>query len=163
MIAKHTKLLNVFVYLFVFALALAIQTTTPARAAEVVDINRADAETMIANWKGIGEKKARAIISYRKKNGPFKSIDDLLNVKGIGEGLIKKNKRYMSLSGGARSTAKTTPKSTKKTSKKKTDKKKSTSSKKKSSTDTKKKDKSKKKPTKKSSTKKSSKKKNSTT
>ena len=136
MIAKHIKSLNSFVYLFAFALILTIQTATPAYAAEVVDINRADAETMIANWKGIGEKKARAIISYRKKNGPFKSIDDLLNVKGIGEGLIKKNKRYMSLSGGARSTAKTPKKSTSK--------KKSTSTKKKSSTDTKKKEKSKK-------------------
>ena len=107
-VLKYSKLLFV-----VLALVLSLQL--PAYAAEMVDINRADAETMIANWKGIGEKKARAIISYRKKNGPFKSIDDLLNVKGIGEGLIKKNKRYMSVKGGARSTASTTTKkSTKK-------------------------------------------------
>ena len=109
-------------------LALMLALQFPAYAAEMVDINRADAETMIANWKGIGEKKARAIINYRKKNGPFKSIDDLLNVKGIGEGLIKKNKRYMSVKGGSRSTASTTTKkSTKKpSSTKKKDTKKST-------------------------------------
>ena len=109
-------------------LALMLTLQLPVYAAEMVDINRADAETMIANWKGIGEKKARAIINYRKKNGPFKSIDDLLNVKGIGEGLIKKNKRYMSVKGGSRSTASTTTKkSTKKpSSTKKKDTKKST-------------------------------------
>ncbi len=113
-VLKYSKLLFV-----VMALMLTLQL--PAYAAEMVDINRADAETMIANWKGIGEKKARAIISYRKKNGPFKSIDDLLNVKGIGEGLIKKNKRYMSVKGGVRSTAvATTKKSTKKTKSSKT-------------------------------------------
>ncbi len=71
-----------------------------AFAAEVVDINRADAATMIENWKGIGEKKARAIVAYRKKNGAFSSINDLANVTGIGEGLIKNNKKYMSVSKG---------------------------------------------------------------
>jgi len=71
-----------------------------AIAAQVVDINRADAATMIENWKGIGEKKARAIVSYRKKNGRFSSIDELANVKGVGEGLIKNNRRYMSVSKG---------------------------------------------------------------
>ncbi len=70
-------------------------------AAEVVDINRADAATMIENWKGIGEKKARAIVAYRKKNGAFASVNDLANVTGVGEGLIKKNKKYMSVSKGA--------------------------------------------------------------
>lgn len=101
-------------------------------AAEVVNINKADAATMIANWKGIGEKKARAIVSYRKKNGAFKSLDDLMNVKGIGEGLIKKNKRYMSITGGARSTAKakpTTKKKAKPSSKKKSTSKKTTTKK----------------------------------
>ena len=69
-------------------------------AAQLVDINNADAETMIENWKGIGETKARAIVAYRKKNGPFSDINDLANVKGIGEGLIKNNRKYMSLSKG---------------------------------------------------------------
>ena len=60
-----------------------------AFSAQLVDINNVTAETMIENWKGIGEKKARAIVAYRKKNGKFKDINDLANVKGIGEGLIK--------------------------------------------------------------------------
>jgi len=37
--------------------------------------------------KGIREGKAKAIIEYRQKNGPFKTVDDLKNVKGIGDKL----------------------------------------------------------------------------
>ena len=105
-------------------------TSNSAIAAVMVDINRADAATMIANWKGIGEKKAKAIIAYRKKNGPFASINDLSNVKGIGEGLIKKNRKYMSVKGGAKATKKsTTAKSTKKPADQKSTKKKSSTKK----------------------------------
>lgn len=81
-----------------------------AISAVVVDINQADTATMIANWKGIGEKKAKAIVAYRKKNGPFADINDLADVKGIGEGLIKNNRKYMSVKGGIKSTQKTTAK-----------------------------------------------------
>ena len=121
-----------FTLLCIVLMSLLLVMPTLVDAAEVVNVNRADAATMIANWKGIGEKKARAIISYRKKNGPFKSIDDLKKVDGIGEGLIKKNKRYMSLNSGAKTTTagttkkKTTSNSTSK--KKKSTKKESTSS-----------------------------------
>ncbi len=105
-------------------------TANTALAAVTVDINRADAATMIENWKGIGEKKARAIIAYRKKNGPFASINDLANVKGIGEGLIKKNRKYMSVKGGAKATSKSaTAKTGTKSSKKKSTKKTSTTKK----------------------------------
>ena len=83
----------------IFMMALIITPLT-ATATEVVDINRADAATMIENWKGIGEKKAKAIVAYRKKNGKFASIDDLQNVTGIGEGIIKNNRKYMSVSKG---------------------------------------------------------------
>lgn len=83
--------------MIVFAILLA---PISAIAAQVVNINQADAATMIENWKGIGEKKASAIISYREKNGPFSDINDLANVKGIGEGIIKNNRKLMSVSKG---------------------------------------------------------------
>ena len=60
--------------------------------AEPVDINTADAHTLAMNIKGIGAQKAVEIIRYREKYGPFKSIDELENVKGIGPKLIEKNR-----------------------------------------------------------------------
>ena len=47
-----------------------------------VNVNVAD-EAGLMSVKGIGKAKAKAIIEYRQKNGPFKSIDDLTKVKGI--------------------------------------------------------------------------------
>lgn len=69
-------------------------------AAELVNINKASAAAIQQNLVGIGPIKAEAIVSYRKKNGKFKSMDDLQNVTGIGPALIKKNKRYLSTSKG---------------------------------------------------------------
>lgn len=57
-----------------------------------VDINTADAETISKELKGIGLSKARAIVEYRKKHGPFKSPGDLSLVKGIGERTVELNK-----------------------------------------------------------------------
>jgi comEA protein len=48
-----------------------------------VDINHADA-TQLTTLKGIGPKKADVIIAYRNAHGPFKTVDDLAKVKGIG-------------------------------------------------------------------------------
>jgi competence protein ComEA len=50
-----------------------------------VNVNTADAETISAELKGIGLSKAKAIVEYRSKHGPFKSVDDLTLVTGIGE------------------------------------------------------------------------------
>lgn len=44
---------------------------------------------------GIGETKALSIIEYRNKNGRFKKIEDIINVKGIGSGLYEKIKDYI--------------------------------------------------------------------
>ena len=49
--------------------------------------------------KGIGPSKAQAIIDYRSKHGPFKSLDDLKNVKGFGEKSIAKLKGELSVAG----------------------------------------------------------------
>ncbi len=63
-----------------------------------VDINKASAQEMSESLKGVGLKKADAIVAYRKANGPFASIDDLANVKGIGEKTIAKNKSNLQIS-----------------------------------------------------------------
>jgi len=63
-----------------------------ALAAQVVNINTADATTMSENLNGIGDTKALAIIKYRETNGDFATVDDLANVSGIGLKLIERNR-----------------------------------------------------------------------
>ncbi len=57
-----------------------------------VNINEATAEQLAENLNGIGITKAQAIVQYRDKIGAFEHKEQLLNVKGIGESTIKKNK-----------------------------------------------------------------------
>jgi competence protein ComEA len=59
----------------------------PAWAA--VDINTAS-QSELESVKGIGPAKARAIVDYRQKNGPFRSLDDLDKVKGFGSASVAK-------------------------------------------------------------------------
>ena len=61
-------------------------------AADTININTADKATLMEMIKGIGEKKAEAIITYREQNGPFKSVDELAQVSGIGESTVEKNR-----------------------------------------------------------------------
>ncbi len=69
-------------------------------SAEMVNINKASAEVMQENLKGIGPKKAEAIIAYRTEHGDFKKLEDIKEVKGIGDALFEKNKADMSLDQG---------------------------------------------------------------
>jgi competence protein ComEA len=57
-----------------------------------VNVNTADAATIAAELKGVGLSKAKAIVEYRKKHGPFRSAEDLTLVKGIGERTLDLNK-----------------------------------------------------------------------
>lgn len=57
-----------------------------------VNVNTADAQAIADALQGIGLSKARAIVEYRQKHGPFKSADDLSLVKGIGERTVEINR-----------------------------------------------------------------------
>lgn len=58
--------------------------TTETTGIEPIDINRADREALIA-LPGIGSVLADRIIAYREAHGPFKSVDELMAIAGIGE------------------------------------------------------------------------------
>ncbi len=62
-----------------------------------IDINRAE-DTELETIPGIGPSKAGAIIAYREENGPFSSIDTLVNVPGIGQKTLEQLKEYITAS-----------------------------------------------------------------
>lgn len=57
-----------------------------------VDLNGADAATLQRELSGIGKGKAEAIVAYRESNGPFSSVEELLEVKGIGKSILDRNR-----------------------------------------------------------------------
>lgn len=84
---------------FIYILFLSVLLISPSTLlAEKVDINRADAKMLAQNLKGIGNKKAKAIIKYRKQHGSFKNINQLLKVKGIGKKILADNRDNILLS-----------------------------------------------------------------
>jgi competence protein ComEA len=62
-----------------------------------IQLNQADVETLSKSIKGIGRKRAEAIVAYREANGPFKSVDDLALVKGIGKQFVAKNQQQLQM------------------------------------------------------------------
>jgi competence protein ComEA len=63
-----------------------------AATQEAININTADAQTL-TKLKGIGPKKAEAIVAFRKANGAFKTVDQLADVKGIGAKTLEANRK----------------------------------------------------------------------
>ena len=63
-----------------------------------VDLNSASAEQLAATLVGVGAAKAQAIIRYRDEVGPFRSVEELEEVKGIGPSVVKRNKSRISVS-----------------------------------------------------------------
>ena len=61
-----------------------------------ISLNQANL-TQLQELSGIGLKKAEAIIAYRQKNGKFKNIEEIQQVKGIGPALFAKNKARLAL------------------------------------------------------------------
>jgi competence protein ComEA len=74
------------------SLILSLLLAGAAFAADKVNINTADAATLAAVLNGIGPAKAEAIVAYRSENGPFRSADQLAEVRGIGLATVEKNR-----------------------------------------------------------------------
>ena len=72
-------------------LSLALMMSAVAWAGPV-NINIADASTLAASIQGVGEKRAQAIVKYREEHGPFKTVDSLAQVNGIGAAIVEKNR-----------------------------------------------------------------------
>lgn len=80
----------------VFAVDHDVQSTNNSTAIQLVDINTADIKTL-AKLKGIGEVRAKAIVTYRTMHGKFTSLEQLKKVKGIGEKVLTENKAFLTI------------------------------------------------------------------
>ncbi|AOE84537.1 ComEA family DNA-binding protein [Pseudomonas sp. TCU-HL1] len=93
-------LCSLFVGYSPLAAAAKVETTAASSAeaqAGKLNINAADVVAIQDRLIGIGEAKAKAIVQYREENGPFSSVDDLLEVKGIGVKTLDRNRDRLSV------------------------------------------------------------------
>jgi len=84
----------------VFAFFAAFLMALSSLAFAAVDLNSATAQDLQA-LKGVGPAKAKAIIEYRDKNGPFKSVDELDKVKGFSAKTVEKLRSELTIDGAA--------------------------------------------------------------
>lgn len=80
---------------------LIAQESTSEQAVKIqqqstINLNKSSA-AQLATLKGIGNARAQAIILYRQEVGQFKSVDELTQVSGIGESIVKDNKARLSI------------------------------------------------------------------
>jgi competence protein ComEA len=91
-----------FALIFIIPLTstVALANNSPSNISEeqmlTINVNTAKAEELVL-LKGVGQVKAQAIVSYRETYGEFSSLDELLNVKGIGEKVLKDNIKKLSI------------------------------------------------------------------
>jgi competence protein ComEA len=81
--------------------ALGAPSAAAPSSGAIVDLNAAS-EQDLAAIPGIGDVMAKRIVDFRKENGPFRQVDDLLKVKGIGEKSLEKLRPYVSVGKGAK-------------------------------------------------------------
>ena len=72
------------------------------QAADTIDINTADEQTLASQLTGIGPAKAKAIVKHREQNGPFHSVDELTQVSGIGDKTLEDIRDKVSVSKAAK-------------------------------------------------------------
>lgn len=77
-------------------LGISLSIASAGALAGKLNINEADAAAL-AGLNGIGQAKAEAIVAYRKEHGPFRTVDDLANVKGISPTFVDKNREQLTV------------------------------------------------------------------
>lgn len=73
------------------------QEQSQQEAVQQVNINEADAQSIADVLVGVGVTKAQAIVQFREEHGPFTSIDQLLDVNGIGQSTLSNNRQRIVL------------------------------------------------------------------
>lgn len=102
---KHVKKLSSVLLLSLLAILPFWQTVTADESSldgtmqspVMININTATADELSRMLKGIGEKRAEAIVAYREENGPFWTVEQLQSVKGVGEMVLEQNRDMLSV------------------------------------------------------------------
>lgn len=85
------------ILLSIFSLQSYADSDITQQDTQIININSASAEDISKVLKGVGIKKAQAIVEYRESYGDFHAIDELTAVKGIGKSTLAKNVHLISL------------------------------------------------------------------
>ncbi len=62
--------------------------STVEHASKTINLNKADVSELTQSFKGIGQKRAQAIVAYRDAHGAFKSVAELAEVRGLGQSFV---------------------------------------------------------------------------
>ncbi len=94
---------RLFVYRILFAvimIVVMVMSTAAVHAAQKVNINTATAKEL-KSISGIGKVLAERIVEYRENEQAYKTVDDLLNVKGIGKATLEKIRDHVTVGEGS--------------------------------------------------------------
>jgi comEA protein len=98
---NHGRMTRLFFALLAFCFLLeAISSATKKPPLKPININTANSEEL-QQVPGIGPATADKILQMRKSYGAFKSVDDLLSIRGIGKKRLEKMRRYLTVSKSA--------------------------------------------------------------
>ena len=97
-IPRRTARLRALLLAACLAASLAGMSPAAYAADGVVNVNTATAEELL-RLPGIGDAKARAILDYRKEKGAFKSVEQLREVKGIGDAALERLRPHLAIEG----------------------------------------------------------------
>jgi competence protein ComEA len=94
---QNHKELYVVPWLVVLRALVLAMGIAGAHAAEPIDINRADVQALQQGLTMVGARKAAAIVEHRRRHGPFKRVEDLTQVKGIGTVIVERNRQRITV------------------------------------------------------------------
>jgi competence protein ComEA len=95
------KFIAILLSLFVFSVPLCANppavkpSETQVAINSKIDLNKADLAALTGSFKGVGKKRAEAIIAYREAHQGFKSIEELAEVKGLGQRFVEANREQL--------------------------------------------------------------------
>jgi comEA protein len=93
---RHKTAIWFFVALF-FSTPLLVRAQAKPTPAKTVDLNTATVE-QLQQLPGIGPVRAKAIVEFREKSGPFERVEDLLAIRGISKARFEKLRPYVTVS-----------------------------------------------------------------